>query len=283
LGTVSWGATAAAGIAAGAVVGLGLGRALIRRPPPWAERTNIRGLRVPAVLGLPLVAAGGVFALLPPVLVARPRIAGAVAGLCLLLGLAGGLDDRRGDRGARGFRGHLSAAASGRVTTGMVKLAAGAAGGLAAGVALSHSWTVLGTALLVALTANLMNLLDTAPGRAGKVALLVWVPLLLWGSRPWAAASAGMLGALPVCLMLDLRERGMLGDAGANPLGGIVGLGLALALPPPAAWVVVVVLLGLNLCSELWSFSEIIERLRPLRAFDHLGRVDLGPGDASSE
>jgi UDP-N-acetylmuramyl pentapeptide phosphotransferase/UDP-N-acetylglucosamine-1-phosphate transferase len=141
-------------------------------------------------------------------------------------------------------------------------------------VAVSDSWGVITTALLVALSANLFNLLDVAPGRAGKVGVALWAPLLVWGSEEWAVSSAGVIGALLACLPLDLRERAMLGDAGANPLGGILGLGLALALPQWAGALAAVLMLGLNLSSELWSFSAIIERIAPLRALDRLGRVD---------
>lgn len=271
-----------AGIVAGALLGTAVALALIRRPPTRTERTNIRGLIVPVVLGGPLVLAGAGFALTPGSLTLSPRIGGSVAGLCVALGAAGFLDDVRGDRGARGFRGHLRAAMSGRMTTGLLKLLIGGAGGLAAGVAVANSWQVLTTALLVALSANLFNLLDVAPGRAGKVGVALWVPLLVWGSEGWAVASAGVLGALLVCLPLDLRERAMLGDAGANPLGAVVGLGLALALPPWAAAIAAVVLLALNLSSELWSFSEVIERVGLLRALDRLGRIDPPQHDASA-
>ena len=271
------------GIVAGALLGTAVALALIRRPPTRAERTNIRGLTVPAVLGGPLVVAGAGFALTPGSLTLSPRIGGSVAGLCVALGAAGFLDDVRGGRGTRGFRGHLRAAMSGRVTTGLLKLLIGGAGGLAAGVAVSDSWQVLTTALLVALSANLFNLLDVAPGRAGKMGVAWWIPLLVWGSEAWAVASAGVLGALLVCLPLDLRERAMLGDAGANPLGAVVGLGLALALPTWAATIVIVLLLGLNLSSELWSFSAIIERMGPLRALDRLGRVNPPQHDASAQ
>lgn len=264
----------ALGIAAGALLGAGVALALIRRPPSGVERTNIRGLTVPAVLGGPLVAAGAGFALTPGTLTLAPRIGGSVAGLCVALGAVGFLDDAHGDRGARGFRGHLRAAASGRLTTGLLKLLVGGVGGVTVAVAVADSWQVLTTALLVALSANLFNLLDVTPGRSGKVGVALWIPLLVWGSEGWAVATAGLLGALLVCLPLDLRERAMLGDAGANPLGAVVGLGLALALPPWAGACAAGVLLGLNLSSELWSFSAIIERVGPLRALDHLGRVD---------
>jgi hypothetical protein len=273
----------ALGIAAGAVLGAALALALIRRPPRGAERTNIRGLTVPAVLGGPLVAAGAGFALTPGALTLAPRIGGSVAGLCVALGAVGFLDDVRGDRGARGFWGHLRAALSGRVTTGMLKLLVGGAGGVAVGAVVADSWQVLITALLVALSANLFNLLDVTPGRAGKMGVALWIPLLVWGSEGWGVASAGVLGALLVCLPLDLRERAMLGDAGANPLGAVLGLGLAVALPPWAGATVAGLLLGLNLSSELWSFSAIIERIGPLRALDRLGRVDPPHHDASAE
>ncbi|CAN5483361.1 hypothetical protein BH20ACT21_BH20ACT21_14750 [soil metagenome] len=271
-----------AGIAAGALLAATVALALIRRPPAGAVRTNIRGLTVPAVLGGPLVAAGAGLALTPGSLTLSTRIGGSVAGLCVALGAAGFLDDVHGDRGARGFRGHLRAALSGRVTTGLLKLLVGGAGGLAAGVTVADSWQVLTTALMVALSTNLFNLLDVAPGRAGKVGVALWIPLLVWGSEEWAVASAGVLGALLVCLPLDLKERAMLGDAGANPLGAVVGLGLALALPSWAATIAIVLLLALNLSSELWSFSAIIERVGPLRALDRLGR-DNPPHDASAE
>ena len=270
------------GISFGALSGALVALALIRHPPSGTERKNLRGLLVPAVLGGPLVLAGAGVALSAGSLALSPRIGGSVAGLCVALGAAGFLDDVRGDRGARGFRGHLKAAMSGRVTTGSLKLLVGGAGGLTAGVVVADSWQSLTTALLVGLSANFFNLLDVAPGRAGKVGVAAWAPLLVWGSEAWAAASAGVLGALLVSLPLDLRERAMLGDAGANPLGAVVGLGLALALPLWGAALAVALLLALNLSSERWSFSAIIERSGPLAALDRLGRVDPPQHDASS-
>ncbi|MDQ3660363.1 MAG: hypothetical protein M3454_04745 [Actinomycetota bacterium] len=271
------------GISFGALSGALVAIALIRHPPAGSERTNVRGLVVPAILGGPLVLAGVGVALTPGSLLLSPRIGGSVAGLCIALGAAGFLDDVHGDRGARGFKGHLRAALSGRVTTGLLKLLIGGAGGFAVGLAVADSWQVVTTALLVSLSANLFNLLDLAPGRAGKVGVALWIPLLVWGAEVWAVASAGVLGALLVCLPLDLRERAMLGDAGANPLGAVLGLGLALALPPWAGALAAGLLLGLNLSSERWSFSAVISRVGPLRVLDRIGRVDPRQHDASTE
>ena len=64
----------------------------------------------------------------------------------------------------------------------------------------------------------------------------------------------------------------MLGDAGANPLGALVGLAWLLAVPSsPGRWVVLVVLVALNAASEAVSFSRIIDAAAPLRWLDRIG------------
>ena len=131
---------------------------------------------------------------------------------------------------------------------------------------------VLAAALVVALAANLGNLLDRAPGRVGKVSVLVVVVLAatshlapeLTGPALVAGAGVGMLGP-------DLRERCMLGDTGANVLGAGAGLGLVTTTGPGAWWFAVVVLGALNLASARISFSQVIARTPPLRWLDRLG------------
>lgn len=259
----------------GAVIGALGARRELADPPAWSLRTNVSGRKVPAVLGMALVV-GGISTL--PLAVAAtdppsddvPAMIAAFLVL-LLLGLAGRFDDRRGDETPRGFAGHLRA---GRLTGGVVKIAAGGVAGVAAG-ALVH-WgrptVAVLTALAVPLAANLFNLLDRAPGRTGKVALLAGVPLLAFGDVAWALSAAGAFGALATILPADLGERGMLGDAGANPLGGLVGLGLGMSLGTVPLAVAVVLLLLLNAASERWSFSKAIERVAVLRKLDSIGR-----------
>jgi hypothetical protein len=197
---------------------------------------------------------------------------GATALIIVGLWAAGRWDDLRGDERPRGFKGHLGAARGGRVTGGVVKLAAGGLVGLAAGVIVTPGWAALETGALVALTANLVNLLDRAPGRAGKAGLLIALPLVGYGNKAWLVASAGLLGALIACLPYDLGERGMLGDAGANPLGGVLGLGLAASLHGWCRLSALVMLVILNALSERFSFSRAIESTPPLRWLDMLGR-----------
>jgi hypothetical protein len=269
----------AMGVLIGAVVALGVMRARLRAPSPALVRINVSGREVPALLG-DAVVAGGLAGL---VVVAVAAAAGwsvaevgrtgiAIAVLLVALGAAGRFDDLRGDEAARGFGGHLRAARAGTITGGLIKIVAGGIAGLVAGVLVADGISIVLTGIAVALAANLFNLLDRAPGRAGKLWLLAAAPVFAVASTEWAAAAAGTLGALIAILPADLAARGMLGDAGANPLGAVWGLGLATALSPVGIAVAIAVLFLLNLASERWSFSRAIERTRMLRAFDQLGR-----------
>ena len=235
-------------------------------------RTNVSGKQVPAVLGLAIFTGGVVGLAVASLRSAAGDVGTAAAVGFVALAGAGLMDDRRGDEGPRGFGGHLRAR---RLTGGLLKIAIGGLAGLVCGGLLFYpddlAMAML-TTLAVPLAANLFNLLDRAPGRAGKYALVAALPLFAFGHEHWGLAAAGAFGALAAILPLDLRERGMLGDAGANPLGALIGVGLAVSLDRVSLTIAVGVLLALNAASELWSFSKVIERTRILRAFDGIGR-----------
>lgn len=274
---------AAPAVLLGVVCGAGVAGAWLRvrrgHVPEQLMRVNVSGRRVPAVLGGPLVAGCLVaLAVLQTAAAmgwddARAGTASAAVALAVVaMAAAGRFDDLRGDEPARGFRGHLSAR---RMTGGIVKIVAGGLSGLAAGAILaggSEPLFVIETAALVALAANLLNLLDRAPGRAAKAWFLGALPLIVAGAPAWGIAAAGLLGASFVCAVPDLAERGMLGDAGANPLGAALGVGIALSLDRPGRVAVVILLLALNAVSERISFSRVIERTPFLSAVDRLGR-----------
>ncbi len=81
-----------------------------------------------------------------------------------------------------------------------------------------------------------------------------------------------LLGPVAAVWRYDVGERGMLGDAGANPMGAVAGMLIVAGLP---AWGVVVyfaVMLALNLASERYSFSRLIESNAVLGRLDMLGR-----------
>jgi UDP-GlcNAc:undecaprenyl-phosphate/decaprenyl-phosphate GlcNAc-1-phosphate transferase len=248
------------------------------------DRENYRGRRLPTGVGVlvALVAvgtvalvgvAGAAGAEADPAATAGLRLVAVAALGFALLGL---LDDLGGAGESGGFRGHLRSLASGRLTTGAVKLFGGAAVGVAVVSAVEPDslGRVLADGALVALAANLGNLFDRAPGRTTKVALVAFVALVMAaGAAPELAGVALVAGAAAGLLPADLAERVMLGDAGANVVGAALGLGVVLACSPGARNAVLVAVAALNLASERVSFSRVIASVPPLRAADRWGRL----------
>ena len=249
---------------------------------PSLSRTNWRGRAVPTAAGvvLPVVvvlveagrAVGGAAAGDPggPT-VARFLIVTTAVGFALL----GAVDDLVGSGDVRGFRAHLGALAGRQPTTGALKLVGGAALALVvvAPQARGSLGRLLADAALVALAANLGNLLDRAPGRVIKASVAAFALLVVVArSRAALDGVAVVVGAALGLLVDDLRERLMLGDTGANVLGAVLGLGLVLATGPVASTTALVVVAGLNVAGELVSFSRVIDAVPPLRAIDRAGR-----------
>jgi hypothetical protein len=172
---------------------------------------------------------------------AEPAVA-AVAGI--------GLADDLWSGSERGFGAHLRAGA----TTGVLKLVGIPLIGLLATRRLSG-------ALLVGLAANALNQLDTRPGRALKAYLLAAVPL------------RAPLRTAVLLLPYDLREHGMLGDAGSNALGAMLGLSSVDRLTERGRWVAIGALAGLTVLGERRSLGTLIERTPVLRQLDALGRL----------
>jgi UDP-N-acetylmuramyl pentapeptide phosphotransferase/UDP-N-acetylglucosamine-1-phosphate transferase len=271
-------------------------RALRQYPPAGQQtwtRTNHRGELVTLLEG-PAVAVGAITAEVIGAAAARlsgrlgesqlqissertlgshPSLAMAVAGGGAL-GF-GVLDDLAGSGKRRGLKGHLGALAHGEVTTGSVKLAGLAATGLAGGLLLGGRRSdVLVNAGLIAGGANLLNLFDLRPGRAVKVAALSAGLIAAGGAgRPdrsaGLAAVAAPLGAGLALLPEDLAERAMLGDAGANALGAMLGAAAAGARPRAGLLAGIV---ALTVASEKVSFTKVIEATPALRRLDMLGR-----------
>lgn len=250
---------------------------------PALQRENYRGRR--------LATAGGIVIVLAVLVVEAARTALAEFGAgeelsdsllrsmvlfaCFAFAFLGLIDDLLGTAEERGFAGHLRALAHGRLTTGAMKLFGGGVVAivLAAAPGEVSGRRLLADAALVALAANLGNLLDRAPGRTIKVALLAYVPVALAaGTSPVGLALAPVLGAGAGLLRADLRERLMLGDTGANLLGAVLGLGVVLETSRPVRSAVLVALVLLNLVSERVSFSSVIARVPALRFLDELGR-----------
>ena len=271
------GRPAGAGLTAGlAAVTARAAYAAMNRHPPGGRRTwtrtNHRGEPVTLLEGPAAAAAAVAVSLIAPGMPARGRAALAAAGAGAAL--FGGYDDLRGGGGRRGFRGHLAALAGGEVTTGAVKLAGIGGAGLTAAALLAGPGSaadLVVNAGLVAGGANLANLFDLRPGRAIKVILAAGT-VLGAVSPAGRVAAAPPVGAALGLLPEDLGERAMLGDAGANALGAMLGVAAAAALPRPARAGVLAVIIGLTAASEVVSFTRVIEHTPALRWLDMLGR-----------
>ncbi|MFP3906345.1 MAG: hypothetical protein ACLFWR_04895 [Acidimicrobiales bacterium] len=267
---------------------------------PVLERTNVRGLGVPTAGGLVVVLAALVPATvlrvwsvlaqgLPEWIPEEARFGwDTVLVAALGFGLLGLVDDLLGDQGSRGFAGHLTALRSGRLTTGGLKLLGGGVLSLYLAtrvtVGFDDQIQFLIDAALIALAANLANLLDRAPGRVTKVALMVGVALAIAGPTTMQFGVTGGIEAPPVAiafvvgaaigvLVPELREQMMLGDTGANVVGAALGLGAVIAVGEQTRLIIVVGLVVLNLLSERVSFSRVIGSTPGLRHLDQWGRA----------
>jgi UDP-N-acetylmuramyl pentapeptide phosphotransferase/UDP-N-acetylglucosamine-1-phosphate transferase len=265
------------------LAGLGIARLAIagttavrERPAgaPW-RRTNYAGRPVTLLGGPALAAAATATAVLGAP--AGNRAAAAVVGA--VSGAVGGYDDLAGARPEqaldKGLAGHLRALKEGRVSAGAVKVAG--IGAAAATAALLTGRSRAGGGLvdavlttgLVAGTANLVNLLDLRPGRAGKATAIVAAATL---GGPAGGLVAGPLGATLGVLPADLGERVMLGDSGANAAGALLGLRLAAVPSRTGRAGLLAAITALTLASEKVSFTKVIEATPGLRELDRLGR-----------
>ena len=225
---------------------------------------------------------------------------------CLGLMAIGFLDDIF-DENIRGYRGHFSSLMEGRLTAGMLKALWGTAltvlvvfnDGLLARNMYTETVSPAAVLLLKAMAvltvlfwANGLNFLDRRPGRALKVFLFLGLAISFWGlaargvSTPvWGSRSLIHGGDIsgPLTLMLpllvivlallpvDLGGKAMLGDAGSNPLGALLGFYALLMLPPGGRLLFLFLGLMLNLIGERVSISGVIDGNRFLSFLDRLG------------
>ena len=244
-------------------------------------RENYRGRLIAAPLGLVVVLAA-LAALGPLALVQQlsqrtllPADVGWVSVFVLGVALLGLVDDAFAGS-ARGWRGNLAALRSGRLDTGALK----AVGTLVLALVVLHGRAGGGERFLLSvavltLSTNAFNLIDLRPGRAVKALVLLGVGLTvaaggaagaLWAIGPYA-------GPVLVVGVYDLRERGMLGDTGANLLGAIGGAWMVLTLSLGGLIVALVLLVAFTIYGEFRSISAFVERAPVLRHLDSLGRA----------
>ena len=239
------------------------------------RRPNFRGERIPAAFGLAFVLYGTfVYAYEWKTQGIHVGSAAAYVLVTLGFGALGLLDDIGGDRTTSGFRGHFRALLRGRLTTGAAKAIGGGIVSLVAGFLLAYPLRLemLLATLLIALSANTLNLLDLRPGRC-LFGFFVGAGVLVLTLAAHHALGVGFLlyvaiAAAAILYPLDAGGRVMLGDTGANALGAVLGVAGALYFSPLWQGVIIAILIALHVLCEHYSLSEIISNNALLRRLD---------------
>jgi len=244
------------------------------------SRENFRGDMIPFVGGVAIVVVAAIGSVVLLVAVSVEQLAAEASfgafQLAVGFGVLGLLDDVAGQPGGGGFRGHLSALKSGKVSTGIIKLVGGVLVALIVAGLVTSNFDILGwlrDAALIAGGANLANLFDRAPGRTVKVSVLAFVGLVISvGFVATLSFAALAVGAGFGVAWWEFREKVMLGDSGVNVIGAMIGLSAVLVLGSTALWVWLGVVVTLNIVSEFVSFSKVIETVWVLRVVDRFAR-----------
>ena len=245
-------------------------------------RPNFRGDHIPTAAGVIIlvvpffwIAAGVLLRLY------FPWQALSLLMLMMAFGFAGMIDDFLGNRAQSGLRGHWRALRSGELTTGAFKAIFGGAAAFAFAIFVARFMdngnlaVLVMNALIVALSANAVNLFDLRPGRAGKVFVFGLAALFLVAFSPERITLmfpilAALLGYLP----FDMSAKAMMGDTGSNVLGAALGACAVFTLSPLAGLILLLLLIGLHVTAEFTSLNKIIENSVVLKAIDRWGRKE---------
>ena len=233
---------------------------------------NYQGKEIPSIMGISLIFSVVVVATIWLALQGgRDSTFIYIVFGCAFMGLVGTIDDVIGNHQSKGFKGHILYFLKGKVTTGVLKMLAAAVVAGSMSILISNSMIeILINFLLISLVTNFINLLDTRPGRAMKGFLLITILSIL--TRQFLNVHAIVVGAVLAYWPIDLSAKGMLGDTGANFLGIVLGISLAMQNNMWMKGIYVLIFLLLNLASEKVSFSKVIEQNAALRFLDDIGR-----------
>jgi UDP-N-acetylmuramyl pentapeptide phosphotransferase/UDP-N-acetylglucosamine-1-phosphate transferase len=233
--------------------------------------------------GAEVITAGGLLLLFPCLFGAVPFLfAGDHPSILIYFMMAfsltfcGMLDDILGDSSSKGLSGHVGRFLKGGISTGGIKaLTGGMIGLLLAWSRYRGLVLFLLDTICFALCVNLINLLDLRPGRAIKGFLFLLILLLAAAGLKEAWPVLPAVTALSLYLSGEMKEVYMLGDTGANLLGGVLGFYGVTALPVHAEFFLVLFLASVHLLAEFQSLSKWIDAVPVLKKIDMLGRKDV--------
>ncbi len=186
---------------------------------------------------------------------------------------AGVLDDIIGNRDVSGLKGHFKSLLKGSLTTGGFKALFGGFVGVIISVAISKNLgDIVVNTLIIALSTNLMNLLDLRPGRAIKVYISISTVLFLTLTGYVKSLILLIVPNVLAYFNYDLKARAMMGDTGSNVLGISVGMLIVMgcSIKIRIGWLVFLVLI--HILTEKYSLTQIIEKNKFLNFIDKLGR-----------
>jgi UDP-GlcNAc:undecaprenyl-phosphate GlcNAc-1-phosphate transferase len=204
---------------------------------------------------------------------ALPRNAALYLGVMGAMWLLGAIDDVLGSREVGGFRGHFRKLfTEHKLTTGAMKALGGGMVGLVGGYYAAGGdiprW--IASALLIPLSANVLNLVDLRPGRATAVFFTGLGVTYMWAngrlSEPWIVAAIALVTlafAVP-----DSLGRAMMGDSGSNALGAALGVTMALSTGPAFQTGAIFAFVAVHWYSEKHSITKLIESNPILRTID---------------
>lgn len=183
------------------------------------------------------------------------------------------LDDTLGSREVGGFSGHFKKLIRERkLTTGAVKALGGGIVGLVAGWMISDGKIsgFIPAALLIPLSANLLNLFDLRPGRTLALFFLgIGLTYIVAGGHITAGRVVAVIAIVALLFGIwDSRGRAMMGDSGSNMLGAALGITITANTGIAFQWCAIAVIVWIHLYSEKRSISQLIERNRVLRSID---------------
>ena len=234
--------------------------------------TNYAGKEVINCAGLlillPLLLASLLFFLLEPTLTQLIFVL-----MMPILAFTGLLDDILGDSSTKGLIGHANVILKGGFSTGFLKALLGGILGLLLAWARYHSLLIMILDVFVfALSVNTINLLDLRPGRAIKGFGLLSLIIAVMSQFDQIQSVFPTVIVLLLYIGGELEESYMLGDTGANLLGGILGFYGVIVLQPIAKGILLTLLFSMHFLSEFVSISKLIEQTPWLYRLDMLGR-----------
>ncbi len=235
-------------------------------------RLNFKGNRIPVGFGFIVAIIAVPLYILVSYLFGFPKISILFLLVILAFGILGLIDDIYGSRNTGGFRGHLSKLLKGKVTTGAVKAIGGGIISLILGYLLAGNiYAGILNGLLIALSANTLNLFDLRPGRSLFIFWLGLLMLLL--ISPTKLMAALLIPVIIPVVWLTYFDRNasiMIGDAGSNTIGAVLGMSYSFVLDEVWKIVLIILLALIHVYSEKNSITKLIEHNKILNRIDQL-------------